>query len=241
MTEARAVPEYLPVLTRLADRQRGYFTHTQALRAGVTSEALAALKAARVIEDDSHRKGVYGFCAGAPGDPLHYYTAWLLLDEEVPAWEREPPQCCVAWKATALEWWGVTANTYNITAQFVHPTREAWIGELHNGATVVNAGRLDERDWVIRDGLPVTLPARTLADMAQFANPEELGYYAYWLIREEAASVRELESGLTELFGRGRDHFYDYANWTGGEALSCWAECNKIPIEGIANPGSVTR
>jgi hypothetical protein len=227
------VPDYLPILATLADQQQGYFTHNQAVRAGVTAEVLSELQTAYVIEGARYRNSVYRLRGGAPGDPLRYYTAWLLLDDERPAWERQPPQCSVAWKATALEWWGIPANTYNSTAQFVHPAVESRITDAGGSEIVINTVSLNDRDWILHRGLPVTTPARTLADMAQFANPEELGLFAHKFLRQ-GVHLREIEKELTELLNGDRKEFPTYFGWTGIDALTYWADAGNMPTEQFA-------
>jgi predicted transcriptional regulator of viral defense system len=153
-------------LAGLAEDQWGLLTRRQAEAAGVSPATLQRLSGAGgVLERTAH--GVYHL-AGAPlPDHAGLRSAWLALAPGTLAWERSPAQGTVSHRSAA-DLWGLgdlPADRHEFTLPERRQTRQSGV-RLHRG-------RLEEGEWAVLDGLPVTSPARTATDLlADKEDPE---------------------------------------------------------------------
>ncbi|WP_065493830.1 type IV toxin-antitoxin system AbiEi family antitoxin domain-containing protein [Rhodococcus opacus] len=146
----------------LAAEQGGVVTSRQAR--AVTSVSVQQLKRmvdSGVLERLHH--GLYRL-ARMPDDPhLDKRVAWLSLDPDAVVWERldQPVPTGVLSHRTAAALHGLG----DLDADVVELTAIRRI-RLSLPAVIVHRGVLSREDWQLVDGLPVTTPARTIADLA---------------------------------------------------------------------------
>ncbi len=145
-------------LATLAEDQWGLLTRRQAEAAGISTATLQRLSApGGVLERMAH--GVYHL-AGAPlSDHADLRAAWLALDPDTVAWERDPEQGVVSHRsAAALYGIGhLPADHHDFTLPARRQTRRKDV-RLHRRP-------LADREWITLRGLPVTRPSRIAADL----------------------------------------------------------------------------
>jgi predicted transcriptional regulator of viral defense system len=69
----------------------------------------------------------------------------------------------------------------------------------HPGLRVHKTATLQRADWVIRDGIPVTSPARTLVDLAAYSTPRDLRRAVREALAHKRVSLRQLIAAKTRL------------------------------------------
>jgi len=177
-------------LADLAEHQYGQVTLAQADRVDIDADRVDQLVAARLLEPVA--EGVIRLRGGARHPRPRLYAAWLLLDPEVPARRRRGPDCGVVSRLSALALHGLPgAALPGGPAEFVVP---AAIAASHASVTVAD---LDERDWQVLHGLPVTRPERALMDLALDGTDfGRLGRYADDLVRVGVADEQVLADAL---------------------------------------------
>jgi hypothetical protein len=143
----------------VSEDQWGLCTRQQAHQAGVGASSLARLARDGFLERVAH--GVYRVRGAAPSDHLELKAAWLQLEPDTPAWERlRSPDVAVVSHASASSVYGVgelLAEEHEFTLLVRRQTRRADV-RLHRGEVA-------ERQWRFVRGLPVTSPARMIADL----------------------------------------------------------------------------
>ena len=150
----------LRAVQNLASSQWGLLTTPQARGLGVTAAQLARLAEQGALVRLQH--GLY-VVAGVPFDRHRsLQTAWLALDPQMPAHERIiAPGVAVVSHASAAALHGlgdIEADVLEFTVAGRKQSRRADV-RIHRGV-------VPKTDWTQVSGLPVTTPARTVADLA---------------------------------------------------------------------------
>lgn len=141
--------------------QWGLITSAQARQLGVTAVQMKRLADRGALERIHH--GIYRM-ARLPYDPrLEVRTAWIALDPRTPAWERlsqQVPEGVVSYRSAAQlhDLGSLDADQ----TEFTCPRRI----RLSLPDVKVHIGTIETGDWTVVDGLPVTTPLRTIADLA---------------------------------------------------------------------------
>ncbi|MFN8161969.1 MAG: type IV toxin-antitoxin system AbiEi family antitoxin domain-containing protein [Solirubrobacterales bacterium] len=159
----------LSKLAGIAEEQWGSVTRRQAEDAGVSPATLKRLIREGVLERTG--PAVYHL-AGAPlPDHVALRSAWLQLAPETPAWQRRPEQGVVSHRsATAMYGLGhLPADVH----EFILPTRR----QVRRPDVRIHRGMLDEEEWIVLRGLPVTRPSRIASDLlGDHEDPEAVGH-----------------------------------------------------------------
>jgi hypothetical protein len=154
------MPRYstLAKLTEMAEEQWGFITRRQALRLGVAQRTLGRLTAPDgVLQRIAH--GVYRLRGAPPPDHESLRAAWLQLAPAIPVWERVGSQGVVSHRSAA-DMYGVghlAEDRHAFTIAVRHQTRRADV-RLHRR-------KLNDDEWIILRGLPVTRPSRIASDL----------------------------------------------------------------------------
>lgn len=160
-------------LSEIAEGQWGLVTRRQAREAGVGHTSLARLAADGRLERVAH--GVYRIRGAGEPDHLGLRAAWLQLAPERPAWVRlDDPDDAVVSHASAASLHQVgdlRADVHELTLPRRRQTRRRDV-RLHRG-------NVPTVDRIVVSGLPVTRPARTVADLlADHVEPGPVGQIA---------------------------------------------------------------
>ncbi|WP_411731598.1 type IV toxin-antitoxin system AbiEi family antitoxin domain-containing protein [Paeniglutamicibacter sp.] len=152
--------EALLVLSDLASAQWGLVTTQQARASGVSAAQMARFAERGNLERLQH--GVYAV-AGAPVDPhREIQSAWLGLNPSIPAYERiAEPEVELISHASAANLHGlgnVDADDIEFTVARRRQSRRTDI-RFHRADVPRN-------DRTLKNGMPVTTPARTVQDLA---------------------------------------------------------------------------
>ena len=203
-----ARPNVLDAFARictLADGQHGLVAIAQ-LRGAITEQVLAQLQDAEIVEPVVD--GVLRVRAGASHPHPTLYATWLLA-EASPAWERPLTTLVVSHRSAARLYGAGTVGGDEI--EFSGRARNA----LPDGVTVHPRSVKEDQCRVV-EGLPVTGPARTLADLAdgQGLDLSDLGRLARSLISQGWTTTDQLGAELTEQFA-DREPAYDGPTWLG--------------------------
>ena|ERR1019366_7204689 len=159
----------LPRLQELAQDQWGLVTRRQAELAGVGRTTLDRLTGPTgSLERVTH--GVYRLVGAPTPDHLELRAAWLQLAPEVPAWTRTANQGVVSHRSAASVY-GVghlSADRHEFTIPHRRQTRRADVR--------IHVRQLEDREWVVANGLPVTRPSRIVPDLLmEHEDPEAVG------------------------------------------------------------------
>jgi hypothetical protein len=186
----------------LAAEQGGVVTSRQAR--AVTSVSVQQLKRmvdSGVLERLHH--GLYRLARMPEDVHLGERVAWVALDPDAVVWERldQPVPTGVLSHRTAAGLHGLG----DLDADVVELTATRRI-RLSLPGVVVYRGALSREDWQLVDGLPVTTPARTIADLA--AAGTDAGHLAS-VVRDALtrglATVEEVVAALAP-------HAFDYGH-----------------------------
>jgi len=167
----------LRALADLAGEQWGLFTRRQAQATGMAWTTLARLADDGAVERLA--QGVYRL-RGVPGiDHLDLRVAWLQLDPETPAWERNPATGVVSHRSAAsLCGLGHLPDDVH---EFTLPARR----QSRRPDVRLHRGKLNEGEWITLRGLPVTRPHRIAADLlADREDPEAVGHVVADALRD---------------------------------------------------------
>jgi hypothetical protein len=189
-----ARPRMLDAFVRvcaLAEGQHGLVAIAQ-LRGEVTEQVLAQWQEAEIVEPVID--GVIRVRAGASHPHPTLYATWLLA-EATPAWERSLTTLVVSHQSAALLYGAGTAAPTGI--EFSGRARNT----LPTGVTV-HPRSVREAECNVVEGMPVTGPARTLADLAdgQGFDLSDLGRLARSFIGQGWTTADSLGAELTEQF-----------------------------------------
>lgn len=155
-TEAQAI------LGELAADQFGLVTSAQAADRGIDGKSLLRLRDANLVEQVG--RGVYRIAGAATPSHLEIRIAWLRLDPQRPAWERDGRGMrdgVVSHRSACVvhQLGDIPAPNVELTVPKRLTTRDPWV-VLHR-----RDGPLPPEDITVVEGLPVTTAARTIVDL----------------------------------------------------------------------------
>ncbi|XVU28881.1 type IV toxin-antitoxin system AbiEi family antitoxin domain-containing protein [Actinoplanes sp. CA-054009] len=183
------------ILGAIAERQTGLVSTAQAVARGINRAALGRLANAEAIVP--LRRGVYLMRGNTP-DLLDLRAAWLATDPERDP-DADPVDGPVLSHAAAAQAWGA-GDLSAWPVDFTVPQRR-WTRQQDVRYRVRS---LDRADVTVVDGLPVTSPGRTVADLLDDRmgghDPAHVGKVAADLL----AGRRDTPAGLAHyLEGKG--------------------------------------
>ena len=156
----------LPRIQELAQEQWGLVTRRQIETQGIGSTTLERLISPDGVLDRV-ATGVYRL-AGAPiPDHLDLRAAWLQLAPDDPAWERTAAEGVVSHRSAAsLYGLGhLPADRHEFTVPRRKQTRRRDVR--------IHVTPLEDREWVVLRGLPVTRPSRIASDLLRDSEDPE--------------------------------------------------------------------
>lgn len=165
-------------LSELASDQWGLLTRRQAEEAGVSPATLQRLSDNAVLERAAW--GVYHLNGAPPPDHMPLRAAWLQLAPDTPAWERKPEQGVISHRSAAamFELGHLPADRH----EFILPVRR----QVRRPDIRIHRGQLAPNEWTTLRGLPVTWPARTVADLlADREDPEAVAQIVVDALRQK--------------------------------------------------------
>jgi predicted transcriptional regulator of viral defense system len=191
----------LRVIADLAEGQGGLFTRRQAETTGMAWTTLA-----RLAHDDGMAErvahGVYRLRGAPPVDHLKLRAAWLQLAPSVPAWTRTGESGVVSHRSAA-DLYGLGHLPADVH-EFTLPARR----QSRRPDVRLHRGHLEADEWRSVDGLLVTRPSRTAADLlAAREDPAAVGYVVADAIRgglDDPAAMAAALGPLSVRFGLGR-------------------------------------
>lgn len=176
-------------LAEIADGQWGQVTIEQVADQSISTDVLAGLEAAGLAEPVID--GVIRLRAGGRHPAPRLYAAWLRLEPHTRAWERALPASGVVSHRSAVRLYRLG----DLPGE--HPQFTAPAGGSDREPSVHRA-QLGPSAWRWLDGLPVTTPARTLADLAQGApDITDLATLARGFVQGGWASIDDLTAEFT--------------------------------------------
>lgn len=178
-------------LAEVTESQWGMVTSAQATARGVSHLSLSRLTESGDLVRLAH--GVYKD-AGAPSDEHEALrAAWLAVEPERLAWERvkDRPGFATVSGESAAVLHGI-GNLRAMRSEFTTPVRR----QTQRRDVRYRTRTLTSADVTIRDGLPVTTPERTIADLIE--DRAQLDHVADAL-RDAAGKSRIDTDRLTEL------------------------------------------
>jgi predicted transcriptional regulator of viral defense system len=160
-------------LSEIAEGQWGLITRRQARDAGVGPTSLARLTEDQRLERVAH--GVYRVRGAGEPDHLGLRAAWLQLAPETPAWVRlDDLDDAVVSHASAASLHRIGDLRADVH-EFTLPRRR----QTRRRDVRVHRGKVPATDRIVLSGLPVTRPARTIADLlADHVEPGVVGRIA---------------------------------------------------------------
>jgi hypothetical protein len=166
--EVMARPSTLSKLAGIAEEQWGLVTRRQAETAGVSPATLKRLIRDGLLERTG--SAVYHLAGAPEPDHVPLRSAWLQLAPDTPAWERRPEQGVVSHRSAA--------DVYGLghlpadTHEFILPARR----QVRRPDVRIHRDKIDDGEWIILRGLPVTRPSRIASDLlADREDPEAVG------------------------------------------------------------------
>lgn len=147
------------LLAELASEQWGLLTAAQAVKLGVTHQALAQLLREGAVERVLH--GVYRMTGAPPGVFDDLRAAWLAIDPRRSAADRlRAPDAVVSFRSAAqVHGLGdMDADRHQFTVTSRRQSRRPDV--------IFHRSDLARDDWYLVDGLPVTTIVKTIGDLA---------------------------------------------------------------------------
>jgi hypothetical protein len=182
-----SMPSPIVALLTLTEEQWGLFTRQHARLADVGDRALARMLGDGMLERVAH--GVYRVRGAPPPPHLALKAAWLQLDQGAPIWERLafPEGLAVVSHGSAAALHGLVppGEIHEFTVASRRQTRRPDV------RTRVESVRREE--WQLLDGLPATVPGRTVADLlAALEEPLAAAHAAAAVLRQKLEDPTEL-------------------------------------------------
>src|SRR5271155_3661337 len=145
-------------IAEIAEEQWGLITRRQLAGAGIPPTTLERLIGkGSVLKRVAH--GVYRLVGAPTPDHIELRAAWLQLNPDVPAWERDPEDGVVSHRSAAAVY-GIghlPADRPEFTVQHRHQGRRRDVR--------IHQRKLERGEWVQMDWLPVTRPSRIASDL----------------------------------------------------------------------------
>ena len=174
-------------LFSVAEGQAGYFTTAQAHRAGYSRGLVA--HHAKTGSFERVRSGVYRLTRFPGSQREDLYIAWL----------EAGPRAVVS-HDSALELYGLS----DLLPAETHLTLPRTSSRRRSGIRM-HTTRLESSDIAVRDGLPVTTVARTIADFARSGGaPELIAQAVHEALDRGLVSQEELEDQASRHGGRAK-------------------------------------
>jgi hypothetical protein len=172
----------LQKLSDLSEDQWGLVTRRQAADAGISPATLNRLAAeGLVLKRVAH--GVYRLVGAPEPDHEALRAAWLQLAPETPAWDRDPREGVVSHRSAA-SMYGL-GDLAEDRHEFTIPRRR----QSRRPDVRLHRGTVDDAEWLVLRGLPVTRPSRIASDLlhdnadptavAQIVSSAMRGVYEY--------------------------------------------------------------
>jgi predicted transcriptional regulator of viral defense system len=180
----------LSKLAGLAEEQWGLVTRRQAESAGVSPATLKRMIRDGILERTG--PAVYHLAGAPEPDHLPLRSAWLQLAPDTPAWQRRAEQGVVSHRsAAAIYGLGhLPADTH----EFILPQRR----QVRRPDVRIHRGKVDEGEWIILRGLPVTRPARIASDLlSDREDPEAVGH----VVADALRDVNDYPATFVETLG----------------------------------------
>ena len=179
-------------VAEIAAGQWGLLTTAQATAAGVSRMMLSRMAERGELERITH--GVYATPAGAGDELSEKRAAWLSIEPNRLAYERlaESPPTGVLSHATAA---GLhqAGDLLEAQVEVTLPTRY----RARRPEVRAHRGTLRSDEVTLVDGLPVTTPARTVADLlADGHDRDHVATVVADMLKRSIVTVSELESAL---------------------------------------------
>lgn len=200
----------------LAAGQFGLVTSAQAAQRGIEGKTLQRLREAGLLEQVG--RGVYQVIGAVTPTHLEIRVAWLRLDPERPAWERDGRGMrdgVVSHRSACLlhRVGDIPAPNVELTVPQRLTTRDPWV-VLHQ-----HRGPLPEREITVVDGLPVTTVERTVLDLLR--DRADAGHVGGVIADAENRGLLDLDTlaRKVQVFAR----HYAMPEATGAELLSALA------------------
>lgn len=179
------------IVLDLASQQWGMVTTAQAKGAGVPAVMLARLVDKAVLE--RVRSGVYISSSAGWSSVTEIRAQWLALEPKVMAADRlvSQPTAVVSHESAAeLHHIGDLDSPH---ISFTVPSRR----QTRQPEVAFHIAELDDADWTVVDGLPVTTAVRTLLDLARTGHePEHLGDVIRDVLERGLATRSEVAGAL---------------------------------------------
>jgi very-short-patch-repair endonuclease len=175
------------ICTKLAARQHGVVSRTQAAQAGLSRSAISRRLAAG--KWTQALPGVYSI-SGVPPSPRQRLIAACL-------WAGD---AAVASHRAAASLWEIEGFA-SAPAELSIPGRRS---QPPKGVICHQVASLPPGDVTRRHGIPVTTPARTLLDLGAVAGKRRVEGAMHQVLRRGLASVEKLERMVGEAGGKGR-------------------------------------
>ena len=188
------IAEATEIVVDLASQQWGMVTTAQALQAGVSAVMLARLVDKAVLE--RVRSGVYVSTATGWSPATEVRAQWLALEPKTMAADRlqAHPTAVVSHESAAELHRIGDLDSPHIC--FSVPSRR----QTRQPEVSFRIASLDETDWTIVDGLPVTTAVRTLSDLARAGHePEHLTDMIGDILHHRLATRTEITDALVEI------------------------------------------
>ena len=188
----------LTAVTDLAAGQWGLLTTAQAQQAGVSRVQLTRMVTAGVLERVAH--GVYATPAVLGDDLLSLRTAWLILQPRASASDRlaDPIAAGVVSHTSAAylhQLGDLLADEHELTLPQRYQSTRAGIR--------VHRSLLTADEVTLAAGLPVTTPARTVADLLTAGHDlDHVAHVAADAVRRGSATPRDLATVLQPIAAR---------------------------------------
>jgi hypothetical protein len=183
-------------LSTAAAQQEGLITAAQAGRIGVDGETLGRFRDVGLIYSldwDVHQ------LVSSPTAPMYAYpyAAWLAISPEQFRWERPdaPVDDAVLSHESAARLYGIGS----MSAAFLVFTAPRELPAPR--VTTIHVSRLAPDEVVIREGVPVTTPHRTLVDLvrARMTDYEKIGRAIHHAVVKDLVDLRLLYDDLVPL------------------------------------------
>lgn len=177
-----------------AEGQFGCFTVAQAAGVGWDRDRLAAAAEVGLVEQVTPQ--VWRLRAGGRHAFPQLYGAWLALQPQIPAWEREPPGCGVVSHGAALRLFAV-GDQPGPQVEFTAPAVVTAADDV-----VVHVAALADDEWCDVAGMPTTTPARTLWDLSPRLDAGELARLGEALVAHRWVNRQRLIDDLESQMSR---------------------------------------
>ncbi|SER85483.1 type IV toxin-antitoxin system AbiEi family antitoxin domain-containing protein [Corynebacterium cystitidis] len=188
------ITEATEIVLDLASQQWGMVTTAQAKKAGVPAVMLGRLVDKAVLE--RVRSGVYVSTSAGWSAATEIRAQWLALEPTTMAADRlQTGPIAVVSHESAAELHRI-GDLDSPHICFTVPSRR----QTRQPEVIFRIAELDDADWTVVDGLPVTTAVRTLIDLARAGHePEHLTDVIGDIFRRRTATHTEITDALVDI------------------------------------------